>query len=62
MQAINFEQNCAPHWGRGQGNFHSSFYLHNPEVIKLEQCAKLALFLSVTTLDISQASPPATCR
>jgi hypothetical protein len=20
MQAINFEQNCAPHWGRAQGN------------------------------------------
>jgi hypothetical protein len=19
MQAINFEQNCAPHWGRAQG-------------------------------------------
>jgi hypothetical protein len=21
MQAINFEQNCAPHWGRAQGNW-----------------------------------------
>jgi hypothetical protein len=24
MQAINFEQNCAPHWGRAQGNLAKS--------------------------------------
>jgi hypothetical protein len=29
MQAINFEQNCAPHWGRAQGYVFFGFSNHH---------------------------------